>query len=319
MSKLIDNARKYLGKPYFFGADPEDDSSFDCSSFTYRCFKDTYDIDLPRQSIDQEKQGTSIPHGNEKEEDLMFFDTLNKGKVSHVGIVTGIDPVKQKPIMIHANSVNNKVVEEVLSGKYWEDTYISTKRMTSVIKEVQPEVASEIVVSFADINNDNYPFYQAIAYFAKKKAINAGPTVAFFPHNNFTRAEFAKVLCNILGFTPKEDASVFFDTINHWCNKYAAVLKKKGIIRGYEDGSFKPDRYISWAELCKMVIESYKLPKKSSPSFNGIDSSHWFYNYQGILKEKNLIPINTDPFPVDAKVSRGNALEFMYRVEKLES
>ncbi len=51
--KLIQVARSLLGKPYRYGAKPEEAPNvFDCSSFTQYVFKQV-GIELPRTSIEQ--------------------------------------------------------------------------------------------------------------------------------------------------------------------------------------------------------------------------------------------------------------------------
>jgi hypothetical protein len=56
--------------------------------------------------------------------DLVFFDTLGQGKVSHVGIYLGDDR------FVNANSYHNKVVVDRLkSDKYWAPRYLGARRV----------------------------------------------------------------------------------------------------------------------------------------------------------------------------------------------
>jgi len=327
--KLIQTAKKYIGTPYKFGAKIGDVNHFDCSSFTCQVFKETYNIDLPRQSKDQAKVGKNTSFENAKPGDLMFFDTVRAGNISHVGIISGFDTNKNKPIMIHANSISNKVVEEVLSGKYWTKVYVNTKKLSlptegNITEKPTETIGTQITedaiendprIEFADLK-PNHEQYKSISYFASKNIINFGKNIAFFPNNFFTRAEFSKVLTKTLDIPIMIIKNTFPDNKDHWCRDYAMTLLQKNIIKGYKDGTFRPNNQITYSELAKMILEAYKLPKKNTPSFSNIPKTHWMYNYQGIIKEKNLFPHLKNTFPLNDKVTRAHALEFMFQAEK---
>jgi len=83
--------------PYVFGAEWENDKAFDCSSFTQKIFK-IVGIVLPRTSKDQATHGTSIPVGQQKRGDCLFFDYNGDGVIDHVGTYLG------DGTMIHTNT-----------------------------------------------------------------------------------------------------------------------------------------------------------------------------------------------------------------------
>jgi hypothetical protein len=306
--KLIETARKYLGAPYKFGADINTTSQFDCSSLMYRIFFGAFDYTLPRTSKLQSALGQTIQYGEEHIGDLMFFDTLQRGDVSHVGVVVGRDEIRNAPIMIHANSVNNKVVEETLSGQYWQDTYLFTKRLNI------PELK---VIEFADISAESNE-YETVRYFAEKDAIKYGSEVTFNPYFNFSRAEFCKVLFLSLGLSYQIlPSNIFPDIQTHWVKNYAYDLYQKNIIKGFEDGTFRPDNLLKYEELAKMAIEAYQLSKTSTPSYENIPTDHWFYGYQGLIKEENLFDLEEIEFPLTKPISRIDALKFLKRLDNL--
>ncbi|MOA01676.1 putative endopeptidase precursor [compost metagenome] len=71
--EMVAYAKKYLGVPYEFGAEPyEQSKAFDCSSFTQHVFK-KFGQTLPRLARDQAKLGTSVNRSNLQVGDLIFF------------------------------------------------------------------------------------------------------------------------------------------------------------------------------------------------------------------------------------------------------
>ncbi len=109
-------------------------------------------------------------------------------------------------------------------------------------------------VYFADIDKDVW-YKNYVGYCKQNGFISGYKDGTFKPMNNLTRAETAKILCLVSGTEcDKKDSSVFTDVnMDHWAAKYINSMRKKGIITGYEDGSFKPDNYITRAEFIVMA------------------------------------------------------------------
>ena len=84
---IVKTAKKYLGKPYRYGATGP--NSFDCSGFVYAVFKEI-GIAIPRTSIEQSKIiGKKLSKNELKAGDLLSFDTSLKGYINHSGIYIG--------------------------------------------------------------------------------------------------------------------------------------------------------------------------------------------------------------------------------------
>ena len=85
---------------------------------------------------------------------------------------------------------------------------------------------------------------------------------SFAPGKALTRAQFCKLAVTAMGVTdvsPYASYTIFPDVKHsHWAAPYinAAVrhpeLKEKSIIRGYADGSFGPNKIVSYGEVCTM-------------------------------------------------------------------
>lgn len=87
---------------------------------------------------------------------------------------------------------------------------------------------------------------------------------SFAPGKALTRAQFCKLAVTAMGVTdvsPYASYTIFPDVKHsHWAAPYinAAVrhpeLKEKAIIRGYADGSFGPNKIVSYGEVCTMLL-----------------------------------------------------------------
>lgn len=109
-----------IGKKYVWGANGPD--SFDCSGLTRYIYKNALGKDIPRVSYEQSKTGQAIDKENLKPGDLVFFDTMGKGRVSHVGIYVGNDE------FIHASNARDGVKKSNLSSSYYQKTYRGARR-----------------------------------------------------------------------------------------------------------------------------------------------------------------------------------------------
>lgn len=89
-------------------------------------------------------------------------------------------------------------------------------------------------------------------------------------------------------------AAEFWDCNNHWANVSINKLADKGIINGYEDGSFKPDGEVTRAQYLKMMMEAVGIPTVEYREDECLDASwnDWYAPYLQSALDKGLIPQN---------------------------
>ncbi len=78
----------------------------------------------------------------------------------------------------------------------------------------------------------------------------------------------------------------FIDLSNHWSKRDVLMLVQKGAIKGYEDGSFKPNNNITRAEFIKIIVScidaKVEMPEPSA-------ESHWADSYIKAALKKEII------------------------------
>lgn len=115
------NALALLNTPYVYGGNSP--SGVDCSSFVIRVFQ-PLGLTLPRTSAQQAQVGQPVARASLRGGDLVFFDTVGRGSVTHVGIYLGDDQ------FVNANSYYGRVVIDKLEGdRYWSPRYVSGRRI----------------------------------------------------------------------------------------------------------------------------------------------------------------------------------------------
>lgn len=123
--RIISYARKYIGRPYVYGASGP--RGVDCSGFTAFAFKHV-GIHLTRTSIGQSKQARRIKGGfkNLRKGDLVFFGRRNRHTVGHVGIV--ISATENDFTFIHA-AVHSGITISHYHESYYRSCYMFAGRV----------------------------------------------------------------------------------------------------------------------------------------------------------------------------------------------
>ena len=105
----------------------------------------------------------------------------------------------------------------------------------------------------------------------------------FVPNAPITRAEFAAI-CSRFDQSNVEIKSDFNDISGHWAEKEIRRAASLGWIKGYTDGSFKPDQNITRAEAASMINRMlHRLPETVEDLLDGMvqwqdnNPSDWYY------------------------------------------
>ncbi|SHI66279.1 Alpha-tubulin suppressor [Geosporobacter subterraneus DSM 17957] len=102
-----------------------------------------------------------------------------------------------------------------------------------------------------------------IELLASKKVVKGMEENKFLPNSNVTRAQFVTMLMGSLGY--KDDDSIikpFKDVqTGSWYEKNVYAAMKLGIVTGYADGTFKPNKEITREEMAVMIAKTIEVLK----------------------------------------------------------
>lgn len=123
--RVISEGLKYRGVPYKFGSSKNTTSTFDCSSFTQRVFKDV-GINLPRDSRQQSQVGQKVSKNELQKGDLVFFRSYgsSSSRITHVAIYAGNNT------LLHTYGKPG-VTTTKFEGTSWEDRFELARRVIS--------------------------------------------------------------------------------------------------------------------------------------------------------------------------------------------
>ena len=131
--------------------------------------------------------------------------------------------------------------------------------------------------SFTDVAR-GYWGYQAIATLSAAGVIGGYSDGTFRPEKGLTRAEFATILARIV--SPQSGSADFTDIEGHWAAADINALSAAGVIGGYSDGTFRPDRTLTRAEAVKLINRVVGVqidPSENRELFRDLTPKHWAY------------------------------------------
>ncbi|MBE6032904.1 MAG: hypothetical protein E7224_06900, partial [Clostridiales bacterium] len=137
--------------------------------------------------------------------------------------------------------------------------------------------------SFSDVHKGQW-YNTAISTMAAMGIVQGYPDGSFRPDEKITRAEFTAIVARFDSYGSTE-GHLFSDVSEHWAYSYINVAVNNGWILGYEDGTFRPNRNITRAEimtLANRVLQ--RIPEATGDLLKGMitwadnmDTSQWYY------------------------------------------
>ena len=104
---------------------------------------------------------------------------------------------------------------------------------------------------YSDVSADDW-FNNAVSTLTNAGVLDGYEDGTFKPNGNITRAEFATITARFFEAT-YDGENLFPDIEGHWAQDYINEAANASIVNGYEDGTFRPQQYITRAEAVTMV------------------------------------------------------------------
>ncbi len=113
--------------------------------------------------------------------------------------------------------------------------------------------------------------------------------------------------------------TTFSDIAGHWAEKDILKAAGLGIVNGFPDGTFRPDRAVTRAEIAKVLVEALQLKDKASDiSFTDI-KNHWAESYIKIVAAHGyMVGYSKDSFRPDNNITREELTLALSRVLALK-
>jgi hypothetical protein len=146
-------------------------------------------------------------------------------------------------------------------------------------------------VTFSDVP-PSFWAYRYINQLACQRVVSGYGDGTFRPLSSTSRAQLVKMLVLSEGWPLINPAQPSYRDVGlgHIFYRYIETATARGVISGYGDETFRPDDYISRAQVAKMIVRSRGWPSRASSTVTLCDvpSNHWARDYIMVAIEQGV-------------------------------
>lgn len=142
----------------------------------------------------------------------------------------------------------------------------------------------------------------------------------FYPGRNVTRAQAAKMILIAIGEPELNKKTATFKDVpkDHWAYGWIEHANSLGIITGYdEDGTFKPDDFLTRAQMSKIISKAFGLDVEAAEAkpivFDDIKQDYWASHYINTLYYNGISNGSGNSFKPTETISRAHFSVFISR------
>lgn len=255
--------------------------------------------------IDEINDGqTNITYDESKYWLNLGFVENAEGEVSLAGqrVRKFVDGDTYKTVLALENS-EWRIVETSISPVYFENTIDTGK------DDYYPIIIPTIINKDTGMLNKTDHFAYVIGY----------PDGTVHPNGQITRAEVATIFFRLLRDEVRDGAFTTSNTYSDvaygkWYNNPISTMSALGIITGYPDGTFKPNKPITRAEFAAIAARFDETQSGKSATFSDV-IGHWAAKEIGIAYYNDWIKGYPDgTFKPDQNITRAEAMTLINRV-----
>ena len=195
-----------------------------------------------------------------------------------------------------------------------------------------PSLSAAAQEAFVDVP-ENHRYYRAITTLQEEGIVEGFPIGTFLPERPVNRAETVKLLIETFANQAAAEAplDVSLETSltplpfsdiepDAWYNNYVELAYEWGIIKGYDDNTFHPERSVNLAEALKMMlltkgteVDLTTAVLEIDPAFD-VPASAWFAPYLQYALDHNIIYKNRDGYLNPShELTRGEISDLLFR------
>ncbi|MFD2701125.1 sugar-binding protein [Paenibacillus shunpengii] len=182
----------------------------------------------------------------------------------------------EKKHMVVAYHISEDGKKSYKKGKY----DLNSKELSFYTNQLGKYEVMSNETKFSDLHHVQWA-EEAIEYLAALQIVKGYSEQAFKPHGEITRAEFLQMLINAYDLKDTSESTANFKDVKEdaWYIAVIASAHKLGIVSGYKDNTFKPNRTITREE---MIVMAANTVKASGTKLNSIKEKVVFSDHSEI-------------------------------------
>lgn len=174
--------------------------------------------------------------------------------------------------------------------------------------------------TFPDVLSEHDNF-TAVENLAERGIVNGYPDGTFKPNREVNRAEALAIILkglNIADSAEPFDEVIFKDVkTDQWFYPFVMNAWNREIVKGYDDGTFKPGQTVNLVESLKMTLTAAGVKTENimfDQLYYGMNPQAWYAPYAAFAESKHLIQAGDDgTTQPDQKITRAQLAEIVHR------
>ncbi|NEW08340.1 cell surface glycoprotein [Paenibacillus sp. SYP-B3998] len=184
-------------------------------------------------------KGVLVPYNNKGDMGLQF--SVNKFSTFTLMHVPGLTTKNQ-----HTAYMNGYE-----DGTFKPENKITRAEMAALLARVVTRDTKSANLAYSDVSSTHWA-KDAIAKATAMGLMQGYADGTFKEERSITRAEMASIVSSLTG-NEQRTGTGFTDIAGHWAQAYIVKAQGAGIINGYQDGSFQPEKTLTRAEAVTMI------------------------------------------------------------------
>lgn len=159
----------------------------------------------------------------------------------------------------------------------------------------------------------------------RKNIINGYPDRTLRPNIQITRAEATVMVMKAAGFEISDNIKLTCsdkDLVPAWARAYIATAMYNGVVKGYEDASFRPSNKLTRKETVVLVLRAFGIEEAQDKTLTFVDSQKvpgWSSGYVKKAVELGIIKgYNDNTFGPDRQITRAEVATIIAKCMELK-
>lgn len=181
-----------------------------------------------------------------------------------------------------------------------------------LLSQASPAAAAVPPAPFPDMDGSWYLYREAVAVLKDRGVITGNPDGGFAPEKTINRAEFLKLVFAAKGTDNAATGGDCFIDVpgDAWFAPFVCTAERRGIAKGYPDGTFKPDQEVNWAEAIALISRAYGWDVEERTG------ERWYEPFAETLDRRDVLRASS--YVPWQPLARERAADLVYRMLQYE-
>lgn len=143
------------------------------------------------------------------------------------------------------------------------DAVTRAQAVAFLVRELYPQAQADKSQTYTDVPPSHF-YYPVISVATKMGLTHGFPDGKFHPDKPITRAETAALLTRAYALTSGSQPVRLPDIEGNWAAASIRTMSSNGLIGGYSDGSYRPDRTVTRAEFAVFLARVIRFERNAA-------------------------------------------------------